>query len=812
MDAEPRLVGVVRGAVALCALAAVLLGGMLAAEAAQAKGLKAEITRNAQGIPTIEGKNYKSLGFGYGYAFAEDNICTIADTYLTSNAERSKWFGPTAKTPEGFDNLDSDLFYQRIKDRGTVRDLMKLKAPRGPKPEIKQIVSGYVKGYNRYLAKTGVENIPDPRCAGQPWVRPITKQDVYQRFYELVLYASGGVAIDGQAQAQPPAPVTMSAFESDQADTDTITPDEEQQAADLGDALDLSEDTGSNGWGLGSKATQNGGGIVLANPHFPWQGPRRFYQSHLVVPGKMNVSGASLFGVPLILIGHTEKLAWTHTVSTAYRFTPFELKLDPTDPTKYLVDGQPVPMERNDVTVQVKQPDGTLAPVSRSLYSSKYGPITQKISGQSLFGWTSSTAYAMFDANADNARLLNHYFDTDRAESSKELLGILRKYEGIPWVNTIASDSKGQALYADIGAVPNVDGAKIETCSGSLGAVTFPAAGLPVLDGSRSECALATDEDSASEGLMGASKQPFLLRKDWVANGNDSYWLTNPAEPLEGYPRIIGAERTQRSLRTRLGIKMIQDRLAGVDRFKGDKFTALNTRKLVFQNRFYASELWRDQLVQFCNANPMMTGAAGEVDVSEACGVLAAWDLHMNLDSNGAILFERFMDKVGTGTARFSSPFDLADPVNTPFGLNTLDPAIESGLANAVSDLRAAGLPLDASPATGQFELRGTQRIPIHGGEGGQGVFNAISTVWEPGVGYSDVTAGSSFVMVTSFKKGSKCPKDRSILTYSLSENPNSEHYADQTKMFSKKKWVDPPFCASEVERTAESVDVIRGG
>jgi hypothetical protein len=52
--------------------------------------------------------------------------------------------------------------------------------------------------------------------------------------------------------------------------------------------------------------------------------------------------------------------------------------------------------------------------------------------------------------------------------------------------------------------------------------------------------------------------------------------------------------------------------------------------------------------------------------------------------------------------------------------------------------------------------------------------------------------------MVTSFTGG--CPDDRSILTYSESENPNSPYFADQTRMFSKKQWVDPPFCPSELD------------
>jgi hypothetical protein len=56
--------------------------------------------------------------------------------------------------------------------------------------------------------------------------------------------------------------------------------------------------------------------------------------------------------------------------------------------------------------------------------------------------------------------------------------------------------------------------------------------------------------------------------------------------------------------------------------------------------------------------------------------------------------------------------------------------------------------------------------------------------------------------MVSSFRDGSggACGvDDRSILTFSQSENPNSSHFADQTRMFSNKEWVNPPFCEFEV-------------
>ncbi len=53
--------------------------------------------------------------------------------------------------------------------------------------------------------------------------------------------------------------------------------------------------------------------------------------------------------------------------------------------------------------------------------------------------------------------------------------------------------------------------------------------------------------------------------------------------------------------------------------------------------------------------------------------------------------------------------------------------------------------------------------------------------------------------MVTQFTDSACGVDDRSILTFSQSENPNSPHFADQTRMFSNKEWVDPPFCEAEV-------------
>jgi acyl-homoserine-lactone acylase len=812
---------------AAIAVSAIVIGSSVSghsrAEAAPSPpatgSLQATIRLTSHGIPHIVSNSYGGLGYGYGYSIARDNICVLADMYVTVDGERSRFsgssplgsFGPNGSWSQGGNgvspnNLNSDFFYQRVKDRGTVEQLLAQAPPSGPRPEIKEAVRGYVAGYNRYLRDTGVDNLPDPTCRGKPWVREITEMDAYRRFYQLGLLASQGVVIDGIAEAEPtadpgPAP-TQQDFEA------------------IADKLPLGG-VGSNAVALGPDATDNGKGMMLGNPHFPWDGSERFYESQLTIPGVMNVEGASLFGVPVINIGHTDHLAWSHTVSTAYRFTPFELRLVPGDPHSYFYDGQIKQMRAEDVTVQVRAADGSLSPQTRTLYSTQPHPQGGG-GGYSIFTdllgvplpWGPSTAWAMGDANAGNFRYLNHFFEVSHAQSVAKLEDILKRNQGIPWVNTIASDSSGDAFYADISVVPHVTDEQAAACNTETGRAAFAALGLPFLDGSVSSCEWASptfggpDADAVDPGTFGPSHMPSLHPtregiRDYVTNSNDSYWLSNPEHPLEGFDRIIGDERTERALRTRSGLVMVEEQLGGPS--GNGTFSLQQLQDMVFANRQYAGELWRDELADFCEAKPVMTGSNGPVDVSEACPVLRAWDLHDNLDSNGAILFRRFASRAlgavpVTGTpGLYTNQFDANDPVHTPNGLNIANPAVEQSFADAVTDLRDAGIPLDAPLRGYQYERRGSERIPIHGGPGSVGVFNAINVGWSPPSGYPNVPHGSSFVMAAQFTDGD-CPVDaRTILTYSQSTNPNSPYFADQTRMFSNKEWVNEAYCEDEI-------------
>ncbi|HEX8101069.1 MAG TPA: penicillin acylase family protein [Solirubrobacteraceae bacterium] len=767
----------------LAVLTLALLAALSAAAAARGD---VSIRRGPDGTPHIRAGSWEELGYGFARAHAEDNLCVLADAYVTVAGERSRFFGPDATYPirnteTEPNNLNSDFFWARIAKERVVEKLVEQAPPDGPLPEVREGVRGYVRGYNDFIREEGGK-VRDPACAGKPWVRPISEIDVYRRFYFLAVLASQNAALDGIGGAQPPTPAAPGpdgrAAERAAA---ALEPGEiSRRFGELG--------VGSNAIALGRDATDNGKGLLLGNPHQPWQGAERFFQSHLTIPGKLDVAGGSLYGVPIVNIGHTKDLAWSHTVSTARRFAIYELQLVPGSPTTYLVDGKPREMKRTTVTVQARKADGSLEPRTRTLFATDQGPMVTSLVGLPLFPWTSGRAFAMFDANAGNfGRLLNHFLETNRAHSVGELDAILRRYQGIPWVNTIAADRNGDALYADIGAVPGIDDAKIAACSTAVGTALDTAQRIQVLDATRSSCDPTTEPGSPRPGIMPAARQPELIRRDYVENSNDSYWLSNPRKPLEGFPRIIGDERTERTLRTRLGLRLIEDELAGGGRFTQDELQAA-----AFNNRQFAGELWRPELDGLCRQTAGLP--------PETCDVLARWSGRDDLGAPGALLFRRFVERaLEAGPSAYRVPFDPADPVGTPRGLNTENPVVRSALPGAVQDLRDAGVALDAPLEALQYETRG-ERIPLHGGPNLDGLFNVILTKFDPKRGYTDVIAGATYVQTVQFTDD-RCPvRARTVLAHSQSTDPTSPWFANGTKAFSRKEWTEQPFCAADVK------------
>jgi acyl-homoserine-lactone acylase len=252
-----------------------------------------------------------------------------------------------------------------------------------------------------------------------------------------------------------------------------------------------------------------------------------------------------------------------------------------------------------------------------------------------------------------------------------------------------------------------------------------------------------------------------------------------------GIPHTVAHDRSERTLRTRIGIRMLEERLAPRDGSAAG-MTLEELQSLAFENRDLGGELLADELVRACRAQPHAALDDGtRVDLRPACEVLARWDRRADLESRGAHLFREFLAEV---RAPWREPFDPARPVETPRGLATDNPDVLRALARALIRLRDAGVALDARLGDVQHVTRAGRRIPIHGGPGRLGIFNAINTKLGPG-GYTEIESGSSFIMAVRFAEGG--PTSRALITYSQSANPESPHHSDQTELFSRKGWVE---------------------
>jgi len=786
------------------------VGAITAVLPASAEAGKVTVTRTAQDIPTIVADDYRSAGYGVGWAMTQDNICEMAEIFTTVEGRRAEFFDEeadglwSAVTPN---NVESDFYHQYLNKTAGIEKMFDRPPPDGPEPEMLDLLDGFVAGYNAYLAKTGIRRLPDKRCRGKAWVRPITRLDIARRIYNLVNRAGRALGAGGIAGAAPPS---IGNF------TFGTSPEVIGQVAQK--LAEAPSKEGSNAVALGSEATTTGRGILVHNPHWTWDGLDRFWQFHLNIRGKLHSSGGTFLGLPLVLMGHNEHVAFTSTVSAARRAAVVRTPVVPGDPMKYTVDGKVHTIQAVPVTIQVRDKDGTLKPRSRRIYQTIYGPITTGMLGLPLLPWSFWDVYSIRDAAQDNARIVNQFFAFNKARSVREFKAASDRYSANPWATETAVDSSGELYFGDGGAVPNVSNEHASRCNTPLGRLLWSLLGLAVLDGGRSDCDVPTDSDSVAPHIMPASKQPWLIRRDYATNSNEGPWLTNPQQRLEGFSRIFGPEKTARYSRTRLGLKMVQQRLAGADGLPGNKFSRQGAQDMLFNNRNLFGEEWLDDLVAQCRATPLMIDLTLTIaDVRQACSVLSKWDRTNNLDSKGAVLFARFLDHMlisfdvlsatfGIGAPDFyKTPFDVNNPVGTPTGLNRNYWLVNLSLARAVNEFKWVGLPLDTTLRQSSYSVYGGGKTPVHGGAGGSGAFNAIDMRWkntgyEMGGGSKENEGGASFVMVTSFTGG--CVDDRSLLLGSERSGRGGWPLArGQLKLYAGKQWVDPPFCDDEVAK-----------
>ena len=212
---------------------------------------------------------------------------------------------------------------------------------------------------------------------------------------------------------------------------------------------------------MGGDLTESGNGILLAQPHFPWEGELQAWESHVTVPGKIDIYGITVPGIPNNLVGFNESVAWTLTVTTSPKATLYQLKPDDNDPTKYIYDGKVREMESTNYSIDVKTKSGKIEQQTRTLWRSHYGPIlsvpAMLTGGIADYSWSKNLAMTYRDVNLDNQTLLSQFLAMSQADGMDSFIEAHKKWAGsIPFSNTVATSVEGDAWYADSSPVPNI--------------------------------------------------------------------------------------------------------------------------------------------------------------------------------------------------------------------------------------------------------------------------------------------------------------------------------------------------------------------
>ena len=781
---------------------------------------QATIRRTEYGIPHIEAEDWGSLGYGYGYAYAQDNFCTAMRGIVAATSRSAEFFGEAGGDPV------TDLVLRFLFGD---REAFEANFLPDADSAAHRVVEGFALGMNRHLRETGVENLPegDSGCRDADWVFEIDATDLWMLLGRIPLKGSSDEGIVRRAifNTAGPSPGATSTFE--EADQAELAEGLGRLARALG-----RPGHGSNALAVGSDLSQSGKGLLLANPHRSWTGDGSFYQVHLTLPGEYDVAGAALQGLPWIGIGFNADLAWTHTTSFATRFTLYELELNPDNLLQYRYEGEWRDITTEDVTIQVKGQDGMLEDRAHTFYRSHFGPVINLKELNGLFDpWplANGSVLALRDANEPRAAtFFDQYRSMGQASNLDEFTEALKSI-AIPVFHTLAADRHGEAFYGEVAVVPHVTQVQLDGCLTRIGRLL---AGLSnnaalVLNGSEANCEWGEDADSPpGTNLYGYEARPKVRTRDYVGNSNDSYWLSDPNNPLTGFPLVfgwLGGEGQQQMLRTRIGHLMVEERrnaADGLDSAPG--FTLESLKGLMFTNRVFAAELTLDDALDLCAALPADTADEDERRALAACAVLAGWDRKAEIDSRGTQVFREFWRRIRRELAddftnvvdsnRFwAQDFDPADPLGTPHGIDLDEPRnrelVVAALSGAVLALEDAGVALDAPWGDVHFAPRNNLRIPIHGGDDDLGVYGAISAPLGDG-GYA-ARGGNSHLQAVTWGDD-ECPIADTLLVPSQSTDPESPHYADQTELYSRKEWVRFPYCEDQISaaQIGETVEI----
>lgn len=414
--------------------------------ALRVSGLKAsvEVERDAVGIPHLRATSIEDLYLAQGYVVAQDRLWQLELLRRVARGEVAEFAGPPAL------QLDTDT---RVLGLRAAAERAVSSLP----DDQRKALEAYGRGVNAFI-EGHRGNLPLEfrmlRLTPRPWTTADSLAIGLHMFRNLTtswrdelmkmaLVERAGpervaeiLPVRSDRDYPPGATATLKALlPSPVADFRT-------QIADYGMlSINLESDAlpGSNNWVVTGAHSASGKAMLANDPHLEYSIPGIWYVMHLQAPG-MNVAGVTLPGVPAVVIGHNERIAWGMTNVGADVQDLYREVLDPDNPRRYLVDGKWQDAQVRKEVIAVKgQRDQTVEVVE-----TRHGPLIVNRPGE---------RYALRWTALEQGRYRFPFMQINQAGNWEEFTAALRGFPG-PAQNFVYADSSGNIGYYAAGLVP----------------------------------------------------------------------------------------------------------------------------------------------------------------------------------------------------------------------------------------------------------------------------------------------------------------------------------------------------------------------
>ena len=408
-------------------------------------GIHDEVTiaRDADGVPTISAGNDDDLMFGLGFAHAQDRLFQMEVQRRYGAGRLAEIFGAAA--------VPVDIQMR-------VLGLYRAAEAEWPhlSPQLQHAIEAYCAGVNAYVAAQGWRLPPEfllLRFKPERWKPADTL--VWGKLMDFQLGGNyrGELLRARLAQSVSPddlaflypeypkgAPTTLAA----------LTPlYRGLPFAQLYAALPpaLGPIYASNNWVVDGAHTLSGKPLLANDPHLGFSAPGVWYLARLKTPER-EIAGATVAGTVVVVIGHNDKIAWGLTTTTADIEDLFIEKLDPNDPTHYMVADASLPFRTRQETIAVR--DG--APVTLSVRATRHGPVVSDMlpPGTIEPGYVLALSTTFLDAEDRSAEAI---WEINRASDWSEFRDALKKFVGPPQ-NIVYADTSGTIGFIAAGRIP----------------------------------------------------------------------------------------------------------------------------------------------------------------------------------------------------------------------------------------------------------------------------------------------------------------------------------------------------------------------